>query len=52
MISASPAKYSSYELTYSGAPSFIEEDMFTTVVHLAPVASETAGQVAAQVPCS
>jgi ATP-dependent DNA helicase RecG len=29
----------------AGAPSFIEEDMFTTVVPLAPVASETEGQV-------
>ncbi len=33
----------------AGAPSFIDDDMFTTVVPLAPVASEVAGQVAGQV---
>jgi ATP-dependent DNA helicase RecG len=33
----------------AGAPSFIEDDVFTTIVPLAPVASEVTGQVTPQV---
>jgi len=42
-------KYLPFYAPGAGAPSFVEDDMFTTVAPLAPVASEVAGQVAGQV---
>lgn len=38
-------KYLPFYAPGAGAPSFIEEDMFTTVVPLAPIAEQVAGQV-------
>jgi len=42
-------KYLPFYAPGTGAPSFIEDDMFTTIVPLAPVASEVTEQVAPQV---
>jgi ATP-dependent DNA helicase RecG len=42
-------KYLPFYAPGTGAPSFIEDDMFTTIVPLAPVAGEVTGQVARQV---
>ena len=42
-------KYLPFYAPGAGSPSFIEDDMFTTVVPLAPVASEVTGQVTGQV---
>jgi len=43
-------KYLPFYAPGAGSPSFIEDDMFMTVVPLAPVASEVTGQVTGQVP--
>ena len=42
-------KYLPFYAPGAGAPSFVEDDMFTTVAPLAPVASEVTGQVTGQV---
>jgi ATP-dependent DNA helicase RecG len=42
-------KYLPFYAPGAGAPSFIEDDMFTTVVPLVPVAGQVAGQVTGQV---